>query len=509
MSRLYLRLATVLGGAALICLSSLLVLSLAHAAPGDLVRKPYLQQMSDTGVIILWATQTGLNAEVHYSTDTSYSTVVTGSSRSVNGNQLHRVALTNLQSDTVYYYKVYVDGEDLLSGEVLSFQTAPVPGSSTPFAFVVMGDYGRNSTSQKALRDQLLLDSFRFILTTGDNAYSSGTYAEFDTNVFQIYQDLFSHVGFFPSLGNHDYGTASGASYLDLFDLPQQSWRSNDHERYYSFDYGNVHFVVLDSNSPLDADDDAAGDDMFDWLRADLSHTRQPWRMVAFHHPAYSTGLHGSDSRVQAKLVPIFETYGVDLVLTGHDHIYQRSRPLREDQITTINQGGIVYLVLGAGSAADYGCSSAAWVEIAYCAQSEGLYARLTISGTHLTVAAIDALGDTKDFYELDKTVDVPLQTVQISGPTVWLTGTTSTFTAIVAPVTATLPVTYVWRATVQSPVTGTAGLQHTASFTWPTTGTQTITVTATNIWTTTVITYTIDILAVGAKTYLPLIIRE
>lgn len=493
----------------MIYLSSLLILSLAHAAPGSLVRKPYLQQMTDTGVIVLWATQAGLNAEVHYSTDTSYNIVVTGSSRSVNGSQLHRVALTNLQPDTLYHYKVYVDGQDLLPGEVLSFQTAPTPGSSTPFTFVVIGDYGRNSASQKALRDQLLLDSFRFMLTTGDNAYTSGTYAEFETNVFQIYQDLFSHVGLFPSLGNHDYGTASGAPYLDLFDLPQQSWRSGDHERYYSFDYGNVHFIVLDSNSPLDANDGAANDDMFDWLRADLSRTRQPWRMVAFHHPAYSTGLHGSDSRVQAKLVPIFEAYGIDLVLTGHDHIYQRSKPLREDQITTTDQGGIIYLVSGAGAAANYGCSSAAWVEIAYCGQSEGLYARLTVSGSHLTVAAIDAQGDTKDFYELDKTVDVPLQAVQISGPTVWLTGTTSTFTATVAPVTATLPVTYVWQATAQAPVTGTAGLYHNAAFTWPATGTQTITVTATNIWTTTVATYTIDILAVRAQIYLPLIIRE
>jgi phosphodiesterase/alkaline phosphatase D-like protein len=277
-----------------------------QTASANLVWKPYLQQLTDASVIILWVTQTGQNPTVRYATDTSYSASATGSSRTVSGEQLHRIQLTGLEPDAIYYYKVYTEDQDLLPDELLSFQTAPRAGSTAPFTFVVFGDYGIGSDSQRQLRDQMLLDSFRFILSTGDNAYHDGTYSQFDANVFQIYQDIFSKAAVFPTLGNHDYHTDDGAPYLDIFDLPPNAWRAGDVERYYAFDFGNVHFVALDSNVPMDVNDSAASDDMFDWLRSDLSQTAQPWRVAALHHPAYSAGSHGSDSQVQSKLVPIF-----------------------------------------------------------------------------------------------------------------------------------------------------------------------------------------------------------
>lgn len=124
-----------------------------------------------------------------------------------------------------------------------------------------------------------------------------------------------------------DYQTKAGAPYLDLFDLPQNAWRASDQARYSSFDYGNVNFVALDSNALLYSSDKAASDDMFDWLRADLEQTEQLWKIVVTHLLVYSTGPHQADSQIaQAKSSPIFETYGVDLVLSGHERIYQRSR---------------------------------------------------------------------------------------------------------------------------------------------------------------------------------------
>lgn len=474
-----------------------------------LVWKPYLQQLGPTRVIILWATRSGTSPEVRYATDASYSTVASGSSRPVSGAQLHRVELSGLQPDTTYFYKVYTDNEDLLPAEVLSFQTAPATGSSAPFTFMVVGDYGKNSDSQKRLRDQMLRDSFRFILTTGDNAYSAGSYLQFDSNVFQIYQDLFSRAGLFPTLGNHDYGTDNAAPYLDIFELPQNAWRPAEAERYYSFDFGNIHVVALDSNAPLDAADSAAGDDMFDWLRADLSQTRQPWRIIAFHHSAYSAGSHGSDSRVQAKLGPIFENYGVDLVFSGHDHTYQRSKPLRNGQIMAPGQGGIVYIVSGAGSAASYPCGSTAWLEVAYCAMSSGLYSRVSVNGASLTVAAIDENGQTLDSQTLTKALNVPLSGVELSGPALGLAGAGLSLTARLSPITATLPITYIWQATGQAPVTSRGGLAQTIAFTWPATGSQTITVTASNAWASQTRTRTVDIVSPAVQVYLPLLLKS
>ena len=378
-----------------------------HDLPGDvsgiLVWKPYLQQLTDTGVIILWTTTTGANPTVRYAPDTSFSTVANGASRHLSelGTQLHRVELAALQPDTTYYYKIYTEGQDLLPEEILSFKTAPATGSSTPFTFLAFGDFGRDGSSQKRLRDQMLRDTFSFILTTGDNAYKDGRYDQFDQNVFQIYGDIFKRYAIFPTLGNHDYHENDGAPYLDLFDLPDNAWRPADIERYYSFDYGNAHFVGLDSNTPLDEADSTASDDMLDWLRNDLSQTTQRWKIVAFHHAAYSTGKHGSDSRVQSMLVPIFEEYGVNLVLNGHDHIYQRSKPLRGGQVTTVEEGGIVYIVSGAGNKASYACEEAEWSAVEYCSEPYGLYSRISVNEDSLLLEAIDEEGTAKDSYAI------------------------------------------------------------------------------------------------------------
>lgn len=485
MNALYLRLIIVVLCVSFIDLSLCEVQGLASVPAENLVWKPYLQQLTDTGVIVLWTTKTGSNSMVQYSTDSTYGFATNGTSRLLTelGTQLHRVELTGLQPNTTYYYKIYTEAEDLLPEEILTFKTAPQTGSTTPFTFLAFGDYGRGSSSQKRLRDQMLLDSFSFILSTGDNAYSDGTYSDFDQKVFPIYSDIFKRAAIFPTLGNHDYHTNAGAPNLDLFDLPGNAWRPEDIERYYSFDYGNVHFVALDSNTPLSVSDDAASDDMFDWLRADLSQTTQLWKIVAFHHPAYSTGRHGSNSRVQSRLVPIFEEYGVDLVLTGHDHIYQRSKPMRQGQETTVEQGGIVYVVSGAGHQASYPCGTASWSVIAYCSESYGLYTRITVDGGRLTGEAIDETGTVKDYFVLEQNsvAVVPVEDVSINGPTLATVQASYPFSAMISPISTTLPVSYTWQATGQSLVTHTGGLSDTVSYTWNITGTQTITVTATN----------------------------
>src|SRR5262245_59438346 len=122
----------------------LAVVTVPYPAPASsdlLTWKPYLQQVTDSSIIIVWATQGGTKSVVRYGPDLSYSLEQTGTSRAIPLEmQLHRVELKDLQPQTLYHYKIYVDEEELLPEETLSFQTAPPPGSDTPVTFIAFGD---------------------------------------------------------------------------------------------------------------------------------------------------------------------------------------------------------------------------------------------------------------------------------------------------------------------------------------------------------------------------------
>lgn len=458
------------------------LLSQPVAASGEVVWQPYLQQMTATGVIIQWTTTGGETPTVRYSPGLSFDQTAAGASRPLPlGTRLQRVELTGLQPDTLYRYKIYVDEVELLPQEILWFRTAPRHGSKRPFTFLALGDFGDGSVGQRRLRERLAVEAARFIVTTGDNAYPDGRYEEFEAYLFQVYTDLFSRLTLFPSLGNHDYHTGRGAPYLDIFDLPGNAWRAEDRERYYTFDYGNAHFVVLDTDRPVTAVDAAAEDDMFDWLRHTLAHTPQRWKIVVLHVSPYATGFNSRDGEIltRPKLPPIFEAYGVDLVLGGHVHSYQRSYPLRGGQIVAPDQGGVVYIVSGAGAAASYPCETADWLAVTLCGQTTGLFSRVRIAGNQLQVEAVDAQGAIRDTLVLTKALNLPPLEVVITGPEAAPPESGVTLTAAVSPVTTTLPLTYTWQVEGQPPLTQSGGLAHTAVFTWTKPGTYSVVVSA------------------------------
>lgn len=147
-----------------------------------------------------------------------------------------------------------------------------------------------------------------------------------------------SSAPFYPSLGNHDVRTNGGAPYLHAFDLPTDNPQKT--ERYYSFDYGPVHFVALDSEL-YHADHSISAQAQKAWLAKDLAESRRPWKIVYFHRPPFSSsrGPHpGGDERIRTDLVPVFERAHVDLVFCGHQHNYERFRPI--NGVTYIASGG-------------------------------------------------------------------------------------------------------------------------------------------------------------------------
>jgi hypothetical protein len=170
-------------------------------------------------------------------------------------------------------------------------------------------------------------------LHMGDMAYNDGTTQEFDDNFFAPYETILRNTVVWPTLGNHeghssDSDTETGP-YYEAYVLPTDGAAgglASGTEAYYSFDWASVHFIVLDSHdSPRDV-----GGAMLRWLEMDLSATDQPWVIAFWHHPPYSKGSHDSDTETQLvemreNALPILEAAGVDLVLCGHSHLYERS----------------------------------------------------------------------------------------------------------------------------------------------------------------------------------------
>jgi hypothetical protein len=310
-------------------------IALDPAAAAVVTRGPYLQTGTPTSVIVRWRTDAATNSRVTYGATPTGMTQVADVATSTTE---HEVVIQGLMPATRYYYTIGTTGEVLrgAAGD-LSFKTNLATGSATPMRIWVLGDSGTKDANQRAVRD-----AYRnygagretdLWLMLGDNAYSDGTDAEFQAAVFDVYPEFLRSSVLWPTLGNHDGHTADSATqsgpYYSIFSLPRNGEAgglASGTEAYYSFDFGNVHFVCLDS----EGSDRSTGGAMLKWLAADVQATTQPWIIAFWHHPPYSKGSHDSDSdsamsQMRQNALPILEQAGVDLVMTGHSHSYERS----------------------------------------------------------------------------------------------------------------------------------------------------------------------------------------
>ena len=300
-------------------------------------RGPYLQMPAPEAVTVRWQTEEPQASLLRYGRAGS------GDWREAANKgrrRIHSIRLTGLQPATGYRYRVpALDQSDQNHG----FTTPPPPGSEQPVRLWVLGDPGTFNDNARGVqrsarnwlsehrRDNLpLLDVW---LTTGDNAYTSGRNSEFQEALFEPYADWLARFPLWPAYGNHD---ARRWAFFRIFELPAQAQSGgvpSSTEHYYAFDHASVHVIMLDSQgSDLDV-----GGDMYQWLRRDLRASNARWQIAVFHHPPYSKGSNdsdaaaGSDWRQRAmreNFLELLEQQGVDLVLNGHSHAYERSHLL-------------------------------------------------------------------------------------------------------------------------------------------------------------------------------------
>jgi len=325
------------------------------------VREPYLQMMSSHAVTLRWQSETESAGVVHYGLRPDQLNKV--QREDITGEE-HEVRLTGLKPATKYFYSVGDESKSTFKGESFWFKTSPEINSVQPVRFWVTGDQGYPNKVQNQVRDAMSnwvkqnprnsgtpanTSLFDFWITTGDNAYRSGSNEQFQ----------------FPTKAESG-GFASGS------------------EHFYSFDYANIHFVMLDTEAS-DLDEDG---EMLSWLKKDLELNKQQWLIAIMHHPPYSKGSHDSDNKwrsggrlneTRENILPILEQAGADLVFSGHSHMYERSELInchyglsgsfgsefiREDSKQSIYSkkenklsayNGTIYAVVGSSSKVDSG----------------------------------------------------------------------------------------------------------------------------------------------------------
>lgn len=343
---------------------------------GTLPRRPYLQRVTDHSAQLVWTAASSAGAgRVRLLQGGAITAVVDGQrDPSVPPPRPPQwsAPLVDLHPDTLYCYELEVNGEVVRRGGV---HTAPPAGSGHTVRFAALGDSGGGGADQRAVATQLATVPMDLLLHLGDIAYESGTRAQLDNYFFQVYADLLEAVPVFPASGNHEYETDDAAPFREAFVLPVNG-APDGLERWYSFDWGDVHFVVLDT--------ERVGVTQAAWLDADLTANRLPWTVVLLHRPPFSSGDHGNDAGVQLFFVPLFERHAVPLVLAGHDHDYER----------TVAMNGVTYVVSGGG-----GRGTRPVGDSAFTAFSEAVchFVYVTVSAEQLTLHAIDGVGQEFD----------------------------------------------------------------------------------------------------------------
>ena len=306
------------------------------AAAQTVTRGPYLGSMAATAVTICWRTSTATASRVDVG-ESPGDLTQSFTDPTITAN--HEIRITGLQPAHSYAYRVGSPAVLLTAASNdYRFKTAPTPGSATPVRVWLVGDSGESGSGGQTVRDRAETwcgtrppDLW---LMLGDNAYSSGSDTEYQAGCFDQYPSQLRRWPLFPTRGNHD-NVSAGANndFLDFFALPsggQCGGLASGNELYYSFDWGRVHFVCLDSQDS----DRSLGGPMLQWMRQDLAATSADWVVCYWHHPPYTNGSHNSDNNgdsggrmvdMRQNVVPMMDSIGVDLVFSGHSHGYERS----------------------------------------------------------------------------------------------------------------------------------------------------------------------------------------
>jgi len=414
----------------------------------QLIRGPYLQSGTQTSMVIKWRTSQPTQSRVIYGTRPGEL-----SESKINESLVtdHEILIDDLVKHTKYYYVVgNYETMFIESDPTYYFITSPAEEYNKVVRIWAIGDFGIGHPLQERVKNGYMKhrgDHHTDVwLMLGDIAYYHGKDPEFQRGIFDgHYTDMMRNTVIWPTPGNHDMRSADSelrlGPYYEVFTVPENGEAGGEPsgtEAYYSFNYGDIHFISLDSeDTPLDTDGEMAG-----WLKRDLENDKHNWKIVSFHHPAYSKGTHNSDNdmdsggrmiKMRENFLPVLEDHGVDLVLGGHSHTYERSYLLRghygnskefdrnqmiirnenvkkKDKSTFVKKNdnhGTVYVVCGVsgGHILDGRCNHPA---MAVCHTEYHGSLAIEVRGNQLSAALVDEYGKVRDSFTITKEFSIP-----------------------------------------------------------------------------------------------------
>ncbi|MDI3476998.1 MAG: hypothetical protein PWQ59_523 [Thermoanaerobacterium sp.] len=387
----------------------------------DQIRLTWTQDPTTTQTIT-WRTDTTVNSgQIQYGKDPSLkdaktiNATVQKFSSDLGDMNIHSATLTDLEPGTKYYYRV---GYGNNFSSIYSFTTEAKDTNS--FKFLIFGDsqsgiatdpqYGPwKTTIQNAFNAN---KDAKFFINVGDLVEIGQMYAHWN-NWFDAAKGVIDTIPEMPVEGNHEtyqssnYNSGKPKDFVNLFPVPQNG-PDGLKGQVYSFDYGNAHIVMLDSQE--DEEEGVSGDILESqkaWLDKDLSSTNKTWKIVFFHKTPYYNKATRSNEQLKAAFQPIIDKYHVDVVFNGHDHGYSRTYPIKNDQYVKSPADGTVYIVTGRSGNKYYpDLSKKVWDAFFYDPQDQPNYIVATINGNTLTIKAVKQDGTPIDTYSITKNPD-------------------------------------------------------------------------------------------------------
>jgi len=304
---------------------------ISHAnIPGN--RHPYLQNDTGDSITVCWTTDRPTATTLRVRTQRS------GDIRSLGTGQVekrHQVIIPVGNPGGAYEYQASTDHGHT---EWHPFRTRPqLP---RPFRFAVMGDVGEGSSGEREVAKIIQREAPDFTVAVGDLGYPLSDESTLTERFFTPFEGYAAGHVIWHVFGNHDVKADHGRPLALASVAPDNGPTGLPAARNYSFDYGDAHFAIIDSNEESATLRRITGP----WLERDMARSDRRWKFVFLHHPPYSSGQHGCSRKVQRTLVRSFERAKVDVVFAGHDHDYERFRPIN----------GVTYIVTGDGGASLY-----------------------------------------------------------------------------------------------------------------------------------------------------------
>jgi len=320
----------------ILVISLIIILGLQDRSQAQVITKgPYLADPGKSSITIRWESDKKAHAEVLFGENTVLNRKSTAEILSTkSGLYLYESRLTGLETGTKYFYQVKCGK---IKGVVKHFKTAP--DKNTPFDFIAMGDSRSHQDIFKIIMDHVGEINPDLIISMGDLVSNSKRFKQWNSQFFTVAKGVIDHIPFISTLGDHEGDSDNGELYRYFF-FPH----ADADNLWFSFDFGDAHFVSLDYRHPYDKN-------MIEWFKKDMAETKAKWKFVFMHRPCYNMGGHRS-TWGRGVWPELFRQYKIDIVFAGHSHVYERFFPVKP--LHQADTWPVTYITTGGAGAGLY-----------------------------------------------------------------------------------------------------------------------------------------------------------